>query len=60
MSLISTCYSVQTQTPWPQSARDPHLSAKLVAIFADSGCHVVSVMGPYDRILGFLDLYIFI
>jgi hypothetical protein len=23
--------------------------------FADRGCHVVSVTGPYGRILGFLD-----
>jgi hypothetical protein len=24
-------------------------------LFADRGCHVVSVTGTYDRILGFLD-----
>jgi hypothetical protein len=24
-------------------------------LFADRGCHVVSVMDPYGRILGFLD-----
>jgi hypothetical protein len=28
---------------------------KLVTIFADGGCHVVSVTDPYCRILGFLD-----
>jgi hypothetical protein len=49
------------QTPWPESAselyrpNDRRLSAKLVPIFADRGCHVVSVTDPYGRILGFLD-----
>jgi CBS-domain-containing membrane protein len=48
-------------TPWPESAnklyqpRDPRLSANLVPTFADRECHVVSVMDPYGRILGFLD-----
>jgi hypothetical protein len=48
-------------TPWPESASelyrptDCHLLTKLVPIFADIGCHVVSVTGPYGRILGFLD-----
>jgi hypothetical protein len=28
---------------------------KLVSTFVDRGCHVVSVMHPYGRILGFLD-----
>jgi hypothetical protein len=32
---------------------DRRLSAKLVATFADRGCHVVSVTDPYGRILGF-------
>jgi CBS-domain-containing membrane protein len=27
----------------------------VVPTFADRGCHVVSVMNPYGRILGFLD-----
>jgi hypothetical protein len=27
----------------------------MFAISADTGCHVVSAMDPYDRILGFLD-----
>jgi hypothetical protein len=46
---------------WPESASelyrpsDRRLLAKLVLTFADRGCHVVSVMDPYDRILGFLD-----
>jgi CBS-domain-containing membrane protein len=49
------------QTPRPESASelyrpsDRHLSAKLVPIFADRGCHVVSVTDFYGRILGFLD-----
>jgi hypothetical protein len=34
---------------------DRRLSAKLVPIFADRGCHVISVADPYGRILGFLD-----
>jgi hypothetical protein len=34
---------------------DRRLSAKLVPIFADRGCHVVSVTNPYGRILVFLD-----
>jgi hypothetical protein len=34
---------------------DHRLLAKVVPTFADRGCHVVSVMDPYDRILGFLD-----
>jgi hypothetical protein len=33
---------------------DRRLSAKLTPIFADRGCHVVSVTDPYGRILGFL------
>jgi hypothetical protein len=31
------------------------LSAKWMPTFVDRGCHVVSVMDPYGRILGFLD-----
>jgi hypothetical protein len=34
---------------------DRRLSAKLVPTFADRGCHVVSMMDPYGRILSFLD-----
>jgi hypothetical protein len=46
---------------WPESAselyrpRDHRLLAKLVPIFADRGCQVVSVTDPYGHILGFLD-----
>jgi hypothetical protein len=52
------------QTLWSESAselyrpRDSRLSAKLVPTFADRGCHVVSVTGPYGGILGFLDRHI--
>jgi hypothetical protein len=34
---------------------DRRLSAKWLPTFEDRGCHVVSVMDPYGRILGFLD-----
>jgi hypothetical protein len=53
--------SKNKQTPWSQSASelhrpsDRHLSKKWMPTFADRGCHVVSVMDPYGRILGFLD-----
>jgi hypothetical protein len=49
------------QTPWPESASELYrpsdrcLSAKWLPTFADKGCHVVSVMDPYGRILDFLD-----
>jgi hypothetical protein len=49
------------QTPWPESTSkvyrpsDHRLSAKLVPTFADRGCHAISVMNTYGRILGFLD-----
>jgi hypothetical protein len=33
----------------------PPLVGKVIAKFADIGCHVVSVMDPYGRVLGFLD-----
>jgi hypothetical protein len=32
-----------------------HKIFQLVPTFADGGCRVVSVIDPYDRILGFLD-----
>jgi hypothetical protein len=56
-------YKKQTnkQTPWPETTgelyrpSDRRLPAKLVLIFADRGCHVVSVTDPYGRNLGFLD-----
>jgi hypothetical protein len=57
-----TCTNKQNkQTPWSDSVSelyrpsDRRLTAKLVPTFADRGCHVVSVMDPYSRILGFLD-----
>jgi hypothetical protein len=49
------------QTQWSESAselyrpNDRRLSAKSLPTFADKGCHVVSVMDPYSRTLGFLD-----
>jgi hypothetical protein len=55
------CSINNKQTPWPQSARELYrasdrcLLAKLIPTFADRGCHVVSVTGPYGRILGFID-----
>jgi hypothetical protein len=51
--LISVQMCMQLQkTPWPESARklyrpnDRRFSAKLLQIFADRGCHVVSVKDP--------------
>jgi hypothetical protein len=50
-----------TKIPRPQSASELYrpnercLSAKLVTIFADIGCRVVSATDPYGSILGFLD-----
>jgi hypothetical protein len=46
---------IDINTPWPESASDRRLSAKLVSSFADRWCHVVSMTDPYDGILGFLD-----
>jgi CBS-domain-containing membrane protein len=43
------------ETPWPESASDRRLLAELVPTFAERGCHVVGLMDPYGRILGFLD-----
>jgi CBS-domain-containing membrane protein len=54
-------YHTNTKTPWSESATelyrpsDSRLSAKWLPTFADTGCHVVSVMDPHGRILGFLD-----
>jgi hypothetical protein len=48
------------KTPWPEFVSELHqpsdrcLSTKLVPIFVNRGCHVVSLMDPYGRILGFL------
>jgi hypothetical protein len=53
------------KTLWPESASELYrpsnrgFSAKLVRTFADRGCHVVSVMGPYGSILGFLGWIIY-
>jgi hypothetical protein len=60
--LKSKVPSLQTKklTSWPETASELHRpsdrrsSAMLVSTFADRGCHVVSVMDPYRRILGFL------
>jgi hypothetical protein len=35
--------------------RPPLVGEVIANFFADRGCHVVSVTGPYGRILGFLD-----
>jgi hypothetical protein len=56
-----TSKQTNKQTPWPEStsqlyrSRERCLLLKLVPTFADRGCHVVSVMDPYGRILDFLD-----
>jgi hypothetical protein len=58
---IYTNIYIYKQTPWPQSvielyrSSDRRLSAKLVPTFADRGCHVIRVTGPYGRIQGFVD-----
>jgi hypothetical protein len=49
------------RTPWHESESelyrpsDSRLSAKLVPTFVGRGCHVVNVIDPNCRILGFLD-----
>jgi hypothetical protein len=49
------------QTAWPEFASELHrpsgrsLPTKLVATFANKGCHVVSVTDPYVRNPGFLE-----
>jgi hypothetical protein len=49
------------KTPWSESASELYrqsdrlFSATLVLTFTDRRCHVVSVIDPYGRILGFLD-----
>jgi CBS-domain-containing membrane protein len=48
-------YSLETVLLLICQPSDRCLSAKLVPTFADIGCHVVSVMDPYGRVLGFLD-----
>jgi hypothetical protein len=55
------CYIPEDRkTPWPESARELYRAsdrrlAKLVPIFADRGCYVVSVTDPYGRNLDSLD-----
>jgi hypothetical protein len=50
-----------TKAPWREWASelyrpsDRRLSAKLLPTFADTGRHVVNMMDPYGRILGFID-----
>jgi hypothetical protein len=52
---------LKKKTPSSESASelyrpsDRRLSAKWMPIFADKGCHVVSVTDPHGRILGFPD-----
>jgi hypothetical protein len=59
-SLSQQLYKKAQKTPWSESAselykpNDRHLSAKLMPKFVDRGCHVVNVMDPHARILGFL------
>jgi hypothetical protein len=52
---------IDRRTPWSQSASelcrpsDCRLSTKLVPIFADRGCCVLSATDTHGRVLGFLD-----
>jgi CBS-domain-containing membrane protein len=52
---------VSEKTPWSESAielsrpSERCFTTKLVAIFTDGECHVVSVTDPNGHILGFLD-----
>jgi hypothetical protein len=52
--LCSPEVGVYIHPPWPESASESRLLAKLVPTFADRGCHVVSMTDPYGRILGSL------
>jgi hypothetical protein len=56
--LITNKKKKEIPLPEPASEQyrpsDRRLSAKLVPIFVDKECHVVSVTDPYGRILGFL------
>jgi hypothetical protein len=58
---VKTNKQTNKQIPWSESASelyrpsDRRFSAKWLPTFADKGCHVVNVMDPYGRILGFLD-----
>jgi hypothetical protein len=61
MNPITVLCLCKYTTPWRESASELYrpsnrrLSAKLMPIFADRGCHMVSVTDPYCRIIGFLD-----
>jgi hypothetical protein len=52
---------MKKKPPWPESASelyrpsDRRLLEKLVPVFADRGCRVVSVTDPESRILGSLE-----
>jgi hypothetical protein len=58
---VYTSLTKNKKTPWSESASelylpsDRRMSAKLVPIFADRRCHVVSVTDPYGHIHDFLD-----
>jgi hypothetical protein len=60
-NIHSSTNKKKKQNPWSESARELYrpsnrrLSAKWLPTFARRGCHVVSVMDPYGRTLGFLD-----
>jgi hypothetical protein len=55
------CKRKVLQKKWPKFASELYrpsdrcLSANLVPTFAGGGCHMVSMMDPYGRVLGFLD-----
>jgi hypothetical protein len=53
-------FEIQTKTKFcglsPRAkSSGRRLSAKLMPIFVDKRCHVISMADPYGRILGFLD-----
>jgi hypothetical protein len=61
ISISGEIFVTIEKTLWPESSselyrpNDRRLWVKLVPTFSDIGYHVVSVMEPYGRILGFLD-----
>jgi hypothetical protein len=46
-------HGLSPRANYTERLSDSRLSAKLVPTFADTGLHVVSVTGPYGRILNF-------
>jgi hypothetical protein len=55
LSLFTRSFKAD-ESPWPESASQLYRpSTTLVPTFADSVCHVVSVMNPYGPNLVFLD-----